>query len=549
MAEWTITDPETNESLTVSGDVPPDQNDAEELFTQYRASQAPKSTGPSPEVAAFMGLNAPQEEPSIQAPQKPNAMQAIGTLAGKAGEFLFPGTAGVIKNLPQDIQQPQTPQEVGATLGGPITEFAFGSPRQRQVLSSAAEWAPAFMGGITPAGFEQISKAIGPKAAQVLFRGAGSIAPRTLGAVSSGLRSAFDPKQQSLVERAGKTALSTGLGFGTGAVMEGAQKLLEYPMKQGGKIMQRLFRPKATETLIFERNTGMNFGDEIAKRDGKAIAGKDWEGLVGYFEDKKNFATQQADKVLASRPEKVNLQPVIEKIDTEIARLSSQGNAGPASVDAIDALNKAKEQIFSNVESGRPIAPVFATNNMKRAMQDLGEAAYSLRGTNTPSSNMYAKVASWINKELKSVYPKIDDINKETQLYKLAYNSISRRAEVETNKIANDTIGKLLQAFPVLGGIIGSFAGPGGAMAGFGGAGAMNVLRNLYFSPQGQSAIAASLTQAGQNPLITGGINAVTQGATQLGSAINPKIAEALVNLLGQKQAGQIVPETVPYSE
>jgi hypothetical protein len=186
---------------------------------------------------------------------KPAPTDVLGSamsLVGKGAKLLFPEMAKMPQTLVSGVKRQMTQpygesvkenmRNAAAMVGGPITGTIFGTPDLKQTLAAGAEVAPMFMGGVSPSGFQAISGAIGPKAAGTLFKGAGAIAPRTIGMVSGGLRAAFEPTQPiigkdipetvaNVGKRAASTALSAGIGLGTGAAIEKAQEIAQHITK------------------------------------------------------------------------------------------------------------------------------------------------------------------------------------------------------------------------------------------------------------------------------------------------------------------------------
>jgi len=493
----------------------------------------------------------PLGQPTTPTQPSNSILSSVGSLLGKVPGYLFPGVTGMIHDLPQNIQTPLSPQEVTSTLGGPITEFAFGSPRQRQVLQAGSEVAPFFMGGISPEGFANISNTIGPKVASTLFGQAGAqMAPRALGMISGAMRSAFNPAKESIPSRLGQTALSGTLGFGTGAVMEGIQNLLQKPLEQAGPMMTRLLHPAGTQLQEFNRNTGLDFGQEIANRDLDAIKGMSWPQLTDYFEGKSAQASQAVDDMLSKSAETVPAGEITDQIDNEIAQLQQPGKINPSV--AINTLQDLKDSIEQNsaLSGDTGEIPVAAMNELKRDAQNEADSAYGLNAHPPDAVKEYQNVARWMKEAVEKYEPNVGDMNDTTELYHTAMNAARKTGAAWAEKASHDVLGRLMSMSPWAGGAIATaIGGPGAGVGTLTGLGALNMARNAYFSPSVTTSVANSLQNLLQNPIRQGLQNAVTTGVTALGSAVAPKISQAVMNLISPQQP-QIAPaNNMMYSQ
>ena len=525
------------------------------LYDYYGGAKTQPKTN-----ATFATTDRTKAAPAAEVNPWDEAMK-LGKGAVDVAGFVFPETVkgikqGVAKGA-QDLQQLQagtykpnmpTLQSVGASALGPLGMSTFGTPEQKQAMSAGAELAPMFMGGMSEKGLANTAKLIGPKAANLLIGKTGAqMAPRLMGAVSGGLRAAFKPDEVqpktagdlvgSFARRVGATALGTGLGFGTGMLMEGGRKVAEAVGKQASNTLHRLIRPNPTMVGNFEKNTGWKFGDEIAKRDAKNIGGMNWDQLKDYFTQKSSAANQVADQELAKVPATLPKQYFIGEIDKKIAEL--QPKAGRAMQDsAIAALEKAKEDIMQNPDD---ISLVVA-NQLKRDFQNAGEAAFGLTASDNPASVANAEISRLFKSKIEEKAPQIADINKVTQLYHLAKNSVIKRAGLEENKLANDWLGKLIAIAPVFGGMFGySKGGIKGAAIGAGATSGMGGLRLISQSPEFQTILAKAAQGAlskAESKVVQGVTNFLTYQATQGTNAVTQAIMRQF-----DKQQPQIQPQ------
>lgn len=169
MAKFRITDNQSGKTLVISGDTPPSEQEAEQLFQQSgirnQAQQGPM-TGEQ-----ALAKQVPLNQPVPESPQQGGALGAIS-------KFLMPD---VVKGAQQNIQQmgagnltPTQPslQSVGASALGPLGETIFGTDQQKTqqagnremgaVLQGALGLAGGVQGGINAVGNAARAKSLVP---------------------------------------------------------------------------------------------------------------------------------------------------------------------------------------------------------------------------------------------------------------------------------------------------------------------------------------------------------------------------------------------------
>jgi hypothetical protein len=531
-------------------------------LTQVRATQPPDVIGSVAKVAGDVGgFLFPQTKKAVSGAweatkanlKKPYAQQVkenfanLGVDTEAVGKGLYNIGEGMVNadvgKMGQGIGE-LAPSAKGAavTAMGPLATTLGGTQWQRQANAAGAEIAPMVMGGMSAKGLVNLTKLVGPKTANLIVGKAGAtMAPRLMGAISGGMRAAFSPEEQNIAQRAGATALGTGLGWGTGMVMEGGRKVAEAVSKQAGNTIHRLMKPNPTQVGEFELKTGWKFGDKIAENDLRNIKGMNWDQMKDYFVQKSRASNLVADQELAKIPATLSRNEFVAQIDKQIAELKPE--AGRAMQDsAIAALEKAKEDLAKNPEK----LSLVVANQLKRDFQDAGDAAFGLTSSANPASEANAGVSTMfkqaIEKAAKAAGVDIADINKTTMLYHLAKQSVIKEAARAENRLANDFLGKIIAIAPALGAYIGFTKGgyKGAAMgaAGISGVGGMRIISQ---SPEFQTLVARAAQgtlDAASSKVVQGITNFLTYQATQ-GTNV---AAQAIMRKLFPKQEKPLPP-------
>lgn len=331
------------------------------------------------------------------------------------------------------------------------------------------------------------------------------------GAASGALLGATTPEELSVGDRAKETLKSAGTGAVAGAVMSSLFELPRSAVKSflGGNKdrINRLFNISPSDRASFRSSTGdMDFAEEILSRDGKAIAGKSYDQMLEHFVARKAEAQEILEKTLTQSGKKVQKQALVSAVTGLSDELvpekgfleSTSGGLKATLKSIIDELNGLPDEI-----------DVTVANNIKRQLQEAGDAAFTAGGSKqNTSSSAFAKVAGQVKDAIENVFKDgdtnpIKDMNKSIQLYEQARRSIERVGDRTANKVSNDIAQKFFQIIPTIAsagaGAAGFAAGGGtGALGAFalsqlllGSAGAMRV---KYFTPQVQSKLAQNFT-------------------------------------------------------
>lgn len=315
------------------------------------------------------------------------------------------------------------------------------------------------------------------------------------GATVGAIQGATTPQDLSLEDRlkeAGKGGLAGATISGTLEGVTGVPRgLVRNFVKGNNSRIYRLFRITPSERAKFRKSTGnMDFAEELIARDAKGMAGKNHEELLAYFSQRKKQAYRDVESVLAESTETINKADLEKRIQAKIKSLApSKGNVGQGGAvsalqTTLDELKEAPDQLSLSV-----------ANNIKRQLQDAGDAAFSPTGKATPSSKALAEVSSYVNDLIEKKSPGAKERNRLVQLYETARRSIEKTGDREANKISNDIAGKFLQTLPATIGlgtglITGSpYAGMGSLIAVQLLSGGVGAARVKYFTPEVQTSL------------------------------------------------------------
>lgn len=419
-------------------------------------------------------------------------------------------TSGVIQNFVGSSEKGMNLQP-GQNPASPIRQ-GIGVAGEAGVLLSPVK-APTIGGG----------SLLGSKLLSKIAGGA------VLGATAGTITGATDPnvKLSELPQNSLIGGLTGGVvGGGTTAAVEIPKSLVKKILTAAPNTIMRLFRPSNTSLAKFNRNTKMNFQEEILKRDGAQIAGKDYPELVTYFQDKSDAANKVVDNKLASSDKTISRSWLVKQIEDLEKKLNPKEN-NVGTTQAINGLKSIKNDLNAGVTTkdlylpGGEVKPVTISgedaislsdaNKIKRQLQQISQESYSVNGKSSISSDATADVAGLINDEIERIYPGIKQDNKVTQLYRLALDSIKNTSNTEAKKLSNDMLTAIANIIPITA-ATGIGVGTGNLLAGLG-AGA-----TLYGAKAGREFLESPQTQ-------TKFANATYQGAQKYEQAASSKAA------------------------
>lgn len=474
-------------------------------------------------------LTLPNETPTAPKTQEqqPSIMQRVTDTAGgvvnKLAEFFLPRTTAQVKNIAGGVSlmTNNTENETRLAEANKLSDQASKTtdPEEKKRLLTQANQIYTEVSNSSreaTAGMEDPSKqpsaamqslgTFGELASYVIpaFKAAkgANIVQRILtsaagGSVTGALMGATTPEDISLEERRNKalTGALTGAaisGFLHTAIDIPTTGLKKFIGDNQGRI-DRLFRLNPSLREDFEKSTkGMNFAEEIIKRDAKGIAGKDYRQMYDYFTTKFDEAYNKVNDTLKNSDETIPKSSIETLITTMAANLKPEkGNVGQSG--AIAKLNEVLTDIKAIKTENLSLDMV---NNIKRQLQDAGDAALSPNGSTSPVSKVMAKVSSKVKGLIETAVPEIEEDNKLTILYRTAKMSIQDTLNREANKISNDVGGKFLQQIPAALSVVGSAGGyaVGGLPGGVGAfvatqllSGVTGAARVRYFTPEFQS--------------------------------------------------------------
>lgn len=246
-----------------------------------------------------------------------------------------------------------------------------------------------------------------------------------LGLVKGGLLSgaatgATTPEQLSPGQRLVKTLTGAAGGGVTGGVLKGGGAITNAVSGSGKRLITQVFRPNASELRDFKKfSGGLDFADEIIKRDLPFIKGKNGQQILEYYSNKVNELNGASDDFLKLANKQVEKKDLLALVDKSL-----QGRQGRVMQDAANSsLNKLREDITSLPET----VDLVTVNQIKRDLQTAGKAAYGPGGNPSPASEAMSSTARELNNLLESKAPGIKDVNKASQFYHLAKDSVERK--------------------------------------------------------------------------------------------------------------------------
>lgn len=381
-----------------------------------------------------------------------------------------------------------------------------------------------------------------------LVKGTGLVSNILKSAITGGTIGAIGgittPEDISLSER-GKRTLTGGT---IGALTSGAVTGVLGGVGQVGKKListnkdriNRLFRINPSERLNFKKSTGgMDFADEILKRDGKNISGKGYDELVTYFGKQKSSAMRSADKLLSSSKKTISSGNIVKKLESMIDDLApKKGNIGQQ-----ESISKLKS-LLKDIKANPKKISLAALDKLKQQTQKMAESSYSATGKATPTSKNVAQVASFIKGLIEKEVPGIKDKNRLVQLYSQAVKSLERTSAREAAKITTSAGSKAIQTLPTIVGATGGFALGGGAGAVQGAiagqviAGLTGSARGAYLSPEFQTKIISLVENAAKSQ----GLKNASKIASNIGNAVNTLIAKKASGTTTDQEVSQEEP-------
>src|SRR3990167_6294961 len=109
------------------------------------------------------------------------------------------------------------------------------------------------------------------------------------------------------------------------------------------KFISQLFKPSTREVEKLKANFGLDFAEEVVKRDLKGIQGKSGPEIVSYFDNKVAGLDDAADKFLKAQNKTLNKDKVLDIIDKKLAELQGIGRDVPT--DTIGQLKQTRQAI------------------------------------------------------------------------------------------------------------------------------------------------------------------------------------------------------------
>lgn len=375
------------------------------------------------------------------------------------------------------------------------------------------------------------------------------------GAAIGGLYAATSPEDLTAKERAGRTVGGAAVAGATSGVLtgvtSGTSNLIKKFVKNNSSRINKLFKISPSDRANFRKTTGgMDFAEEILKRDAQEMKGLDHAGLYKHFGKRVKTAVKEKAKMLKGSKGEVKTKVIMDQIKETLSSLKpGKGNVGQAGV--IKAL---KKQLSDLKKNPKTLTPELA-NKIKTQIQEAGRTAYSATGKATPTSKAMASLGTFVKELVEDQVEGVKDVNRTIQLYQLAKKSIGKTGDREASKISNDIVQKFLQVIPAgvgVGAGLGGYAigGPGGGAAGLalgmlvsGGAGASRV---KYLSPEAQTKLIAQMSKIAGSQ----GIKNSAKWASKINGYINEvvtrKVSQSLADRPSQSTQDQQTQSTQP---
>lgn len=300
--------------------------------------------------------------------------------------------------------------------------------------------------------------------------------------------------------------IATGAATGwiidkAGRVISGTGKTLK---GKASNLVNKLLKP-GKAGIDFNAKTGLDFADEILKKDGKNISGKNMDEIEKYFETKYEAMEGAADSYLRSSGETMPKDDIIKIIDDQIDTLTSPGR--DISTDLVRELQVTRDAI--NTVPGD--LPLDVWNQTKR---DWYQKSTFTAGGDTTKSAAYKSLARSLNDMLEKKAPGFKGVNKDIMLYRLAKDSASRQAQSLAQRESGGILSTL--AAPVAAGGIAAGAATGNPL--FAALGMLPAVKEVSRMPQVRAGAANVLNKTPSTQIPDFLMKLLLQGGTRLGS-------------------------------
>lgn len=289
----------------------------------------------------------------------------------------------------------------------------------------------------------------------------------------------------------------------SGRVISGTGKTLK---GKANSLVNKLLKP-GKAGIDFNAKTGLDFADEILKKDGKNISGKSMDEIEKYFETKYEAMEGAADSYLKSSGETMPKDDIIKIIDTQIDSLTAPGR--DISTDLVRELQVTRDAI-SSVPGDLPLD---VWNQTKR---DWYQKSTFTAGGDTTKSSSYKSLARSLNDMLEKKAPGFKGVNKDIMLYRLAKDSASRQAQSLAQRESGGILSTL--AAPVAAGGIAAGAATGNPL--FAALGMLPAVKEVSRMPQVRAGAANLLNKTPSTQIPDFLMKLLLQGGTRFGSGL-----------------------------
>ena len=239
------------------------------------------------------------------------------------------------------------------------------------------------------------------------------------GAVAGGLMGATTPEEVTPEERLRKTGYGALGGALTGGVLKGAGAIVGKVAGAGKKLVTQLFRPLASETDKLRRFQGLDFAEEVIKRDLPEIKGKSNDQILTYYNDKVNQFENAADNFLIPIKEKVDKEEILNLVNQTLK--SRKGRV-------LQATSQVKQLVKDLAKLPQKV-DLPTLNQVKRDVQTAAKGFYSATGEPSPASDSLADAARKIKELIEIKAPGIKEVNNSVAFYHTAQEAIQRKLD------------------------------------------------------------------------------------------------------------------------
>jgi len=278
----------------------------------------------------------------------------------------------------------------------------------------------------------------------------------TVGAVSA----LTDPEEMDAGERLAKTATGVVTGSAVGgassAVFESAFKVARKVLgsdKSKREVIAKVFRLGDSKRKEYQASTGgADFEAELLAREGKNIAGMDYDSLVNHFRSKADEAVSARNEIISTSDQTVKKSPLIAKMKSLLKSLDpKEGNVGTAGArnqvqGVIDEISLIPDNEISLVKAER----------IKERLQNMGKEAFSPSKEPTAASEALAEASRFTKKAIEKAAEKggknVKEANRAIQFYETAYEAISTQKNQKLISSAQSVMRSLVQQMPVIAG-------------------------------------------------------------------------------------------------